>query len=92
MIRRSFFALAMGIIASNASAMPLTSPSAVAHSNNVTNVKIVCAENGYCAQVGRRKPVAHWVYEDGNFSGSYSGQGWYGSPRLHYGWWPYWWY
>lgn len=91
MIRTSFFALTMGLVASSASSMPLTPPNAVAHSDNVTNVKIVCEENGYCAQVGRRKPVAHWVYGEGNFSGPlpYTGPG---SPRLHYGWWPYWWY
>jgi hypothetical protein len=47
------------------------------------NVRIVCEGDGTCYRIPRRRPVARWVYGDGNFSGPYTGPGNYGNPRYH---------
>jgi hypothetical protein len=88
LIRATLFALAIGSIGSTASAMPLVQSSAMLRVDNILNVKIVCEQDGYCHQVGRR-PVARWVYGEGAFSGpgSYNGPGNYGHPGRHWAWW-----
>jgi hypothetical protein len=86
--RAILFVLAMGIVTSSASAMPLIQSSAIMHADNVVNVKIVCEQDGRCYQRGRR-PVARWVYGDDAFygPGPYVGPGYYGRPGRHWAWW-----
>jgi hypothetical protein len=88
MKRAILFALALGFVASSASAMPLIQRSAIVHADNVVNVKIVCEQDGNCVQRGRR-PVARWVYGEGAFYGPfpYAGPGYYGRPGRHWAWW-----
>lgn len=87
MFKSSFFvALALALAASSATAMPLTPRAAMAAPNVVVDVKIVCQEDGYCYQRGRR-PVARWVYGEKNFSGPYTGPGYYGWPNWRSRWW-----
>lgn len=94
MIKISLSAMALGLLVSSASAMPLIQTSSVhvnalAAASNLLNVRIVCREDGYCYQRGRR-PIAHWVYGEGNFVGPYTGPGNYGNPRYRWNWWPFW--
>jgi hypothetical protein len=89
MIRTSFMALAIGFFASSAPAMPI-SPLGSAPAGAVVEVKIVCEQDGYCFKRGR-KPVARWVYGEGNFYGPYAGSGNYGNPRYRYSWLPFGW-
>ena len=88
MDRTSFFlmALALALATSSASAMPLAPRASIAAPNDVVDVKIICREDGYCHQQGRR-PVAHWVYGEKNFSGPYTGPGYYGWPNWRSRWW-----
>jgi hypothetical protein len=73
---------------SAASALPMSLGPAKALEQSIVNVRIICGEDGRCYQRGRR-PVARWVYGDGNFSGPYTGPGYYGNPRYRWSWWPY---
>ena len=86
--RAVLYALAIGFVASSASAMPLVPRGAIVPAENVVNVKIVCEPEGRCYQRGRR-PVARWVYGEDAFSGpgSYVGPGYYGMPGRHWPWW-----
>ena len=89
MIRTSFLALAVAVAASGASAMPFAQSGQIRYTNDsVVNVKIVCEQNGYCYQRGRR-PVARWVYGEDAFYGpfAYVGPGYYGRPGKHWAWW-----
>jgi hypothetical protein len=89
MIRATLFALAIGSFATSASAMPLLSQAnAIARSDVVMNVKIICDQDGRCYERGR-KPVARWVYGEGAFygPGPYAGPGYYGKPGRHWAWW-----
>ena len=86
MIRTSFFLMALALATSSASAMPLAPRATIAGPDNTVNVKIICNEDGYCYQRGRR-PVAHWVYGEKNFSGPYTGPGNYGWPNFRWRWW-----
>jgi len=52
---------------------------------------VICDEGGRCYRPPVRKPVARWVYGDGNFYGPYDGPGYYGNPRLRYRVFPYFW-
>jgi hypothetical protein len=87
-LRMSAFVLAMGLATSSVSAMPLMAPAGAIQSDNVLNVKIICQENGYCYQRGRR-PSARWVYGEGNFSGPYTGPAYYSWPGNRWRWWPF---
>ena len=82
------FALAIGCVASSASALPLVPHSAIAPTPSVVNVRIVCEPDGHCYQQGRR-PVARWVYGEAIFNGPYVGPGYYGNPGRHWPWWPF---
>jgi hypothetical protein len=86
--RTMLYALAIGLVTSNASAMPFAHRSAIGYADDVVNVKIVCEQDGHCYQRGRR-PVVRWVYGDGAFHGpgSYFGPGYYGNPGRHWAWW-----
>src|SRR5689334_18808173 len=86
----TLIALAMGLVASSASAMPLVQGSAIMHADNVVNVRIVCEPDGRCFHQGRR-PVARWVYGEDVFQPTYVGPGYYGNPGRHWIWWPFWW-
>jgi hypothetical protein len=87
LIRTSFFLMALALATSSASAMPMAAPrAAMAAPNDVVDVKIICQEDGYCYQKGRR-PVARWVYGEKNFSGPYTGPGHYGWPNWRSRWW-----
>lgn len=57
----------------------------------IEEIKIVCHPDGMCEQMPARRPVARWIYGNGNFYGPYDGPRNYGNPRLHYGILPYWW-
>jgi hypothetical protein len=86
--RIAFLALAIGLVTSSASAMPLVQRGAVMHPDNVVDVKIICEPDGRCYQRGRR-PVARWVYGEDAFYGPYVGPGYYGNPGRHWAWWPF---
>ena len=86
LIRTSFFLMAFALTASTAFAMPLTPRAAIAAPDDVTEVKIICLEDGRCYQRGR-PPVARWVYGEKNFSGPYTGPGYYGWPNNRWRWW-----
>ena len=66
MIRTSFLVMAFALATSSVSAMPLVPRASIAAADDVVNVKIICSEDGYCYQRGRR-PVARWVYGEKNF-------------------------
>jgi hypothetical protein len=83
----SFLALAIGLVSSSASAMPLVQSSATMHVDNFVNVKIVCEPDGRCFHRGRR-PIARWVYGEDVFRPTYVGPGYYGNPGRHSIWWP----
>lgn len=88
LIRTSIFILAIGVVASSASAAPLVKGNLIAPTHDVVNVKIVCEQDGHCYQHGRR-PVARWVYGEDAFygPGPYAGPGNYGRPGKHWAWW-----
>ena len=86
MIRTSFLVMAFALATSSVSAMPLVPRASIAAADDVVNVKIICSEDGYCYQRGRR-PVARWVYGEKNFSGPYTGPGFYGHPNYRWRWW-----
>jgi hypothetical protein len=79
-------AFAFALAASGSSAMPLVPRASIAGSDDMVTVKIICSEDGYCYQRGRR-PVARWVYGERNFSGPYTGRGYYGPPNYRWRWW-----
>ena len=86
----SFFAVALAL-APKADAAPLMSQKPFPSTTLVQDVKVICSEDGHCYRPPVRRPVARWVYGDGNFSGPYAGPGYYGSPRYRYVWWPFFW-
>jgi len=86
-IRTIFSVLAIGVLSSSASAMPV-SPLNSPPTFSVTEVKIICEADGNCFKRGR-KPIARWVYGEGAFYGPYVGPGNYGNPRYRYNWWPF---
>ena len=88
MKKTPFIVLAIAFLASNASAMPISSLGNATLSQ-IVEVKIICEEDGYCIKRGR-KPVARWVYGEGAFYGPYDGPRYYGNPRYRYNWWPFW--
>jgi hypothetical protein len=80
------------LLAGGASAAPIVPHADLAvAASTVDNVRVVCHEDGVCQRPLRRKPVARWVYGDGNFYGPYQGPGYYGDPRLRYRVFPYFW-
>jgi hypothetical protein len=90
MLRAALFSMVIG--SSSAVALPALTPGqSLAGSDHLTEVKIVCDEDGICYRLPRRRPVARWVYGDGAFfgPGSYSGPGYYGSPGSHWRWFPF---
>jgi hypothetical protein len=90
MIRATILAAALAFTLGSASAAPVFShANTIARSEMVTDVKIICGQEGYCFHRGRR-PVARWVYGDGNFDTSYTGPGNYGRPGHHWVWSPFW--
>ena len=86
MIKTSLLLAALTLAASNAFAMPLAPRASIVAPINLVNVKIICEEDGHCYQRGRR-PVARWVYGEKNFSGPYTGPGYYGWPNYRWRWW-----
>lgn len=78
-------------MASEAFAAPLMSHMQPSPSS-IVEVKVICFEDGNCIRPPKRKPVARWVYGDGNFYGPYAGPGNYGNPRTRYGWGLFYWY
>jgi len=59
LIRTSIFIMAIGVVASSASAAPLVKGSLIAPTHDVVNVKIVCEQDGHC-NYGR--PGKHWAW------------------------------
>jgi hypothetical protein len=89
LIRATIFAAAVAFAAGSASAAPILShASPVVRSGFATEVKIICEQDGYCRQRGRR-PVARWVYGEGNFDATYVGPSYYGRPGHRWVWWPF---
>jgi len=86
LIRTSFFVIAFALAASSASALPLAPRTSIAPHDIVVSAKIICFEDGHCIQRGR-PPVARWVYGEKNFSGPYTGPGYYGWPNYRWRWW-----
>ena len=86
MIKTSFLLAGLTLVTSSALAMPLAPRASVVPPDNLVNVKIICEEDGHCYQRGRR-PVARWVYGEKNFSGPYTGPGYYGWPNYRWRWW-----
>jgi hypothetical protein len=89
LIKTTILAAAAVFYVATASAMPvLGQVNSIARPETITEVKIICEQDGYCHQRGRR-PVARWVYGEGNFDGPYVGPGYYGRPGHHWIWWPF---
>ena len=86
MIKMAFVLMVLALGTSNVCAMPLAPRASTAYPNAVVEVKIICQEDGFCYQKGRR-PVARWVYGEKNFSGPYVGPGSYGWPNWRSRWW-----
>jgi hypothetical protein len=87
MIKAILFAVAVGSVASSASAAPLLNQAnAVVGPSLTQEVRIVCEENGVCYRPPGRHLVARWVYGDDTFYGPYVGPGNYGPPGRHHGW------
>ncbi len=86
MIKTSLLLAALTVAASSAFAMPVTPRASIAAPDSIVNVKIICLEDGRCFQRGR-PPVARWVYGEKNFSGPYTGPGYYGWPNYRWRWW-----
>jgi hypothetical protein len=88
-VKRALCASAIGLVASSATAMPLVDRSSMALPTNLSDVKIVCEQNGQCYHRGRR-PVVRWIYGDNVFygPGPYLGPRYYGDPASHWTWWP----
>jgi hypothetical protein len=82
----TFFLMGFALASFGASAMPLAPRASIAAPEAIVDVKIICQEDGYCYQRGRR-PVARWVYGEKNFSGPYTGPGNYGWPNWRSRWW-----
>ncbi|QND70450.1 hypothetical protein [Tardiphaga robiniae] len=74
-------------IISPASAMPMLPLSSA--DPVITEVKIVCEQDGTCFRPARRRPVARWIYGDKTFFGPYVGPGNYGDPSRHWRWFPF---
>ncbi len=55
-------------------------------SSMVTDVKVVCEQNGVCYRPPGRHPVARWIYGDDAFYGPYDGVHSYGAPGRRYKW------
>ena len=92
MKRAIIYASAIGLVASSAAAMPLAQRNTLAPASVLSEVKIVCAQDGHCYRLGRR-PVVRWIYGDGDFygPGPYVGPGYYGNPPgRHTAWVPFW--
>jgi hypothetical protein len=83
-------ASAIGLVASSATAMPMISRTSIAPDTILSEVKIICAQDGHCYRRGRR-PVVRWIYGDSTFygPGPYVGPGNYGDPARHWTWWPF---
>ena len=80
------FTVAVGSLASSASAMPvLNQANSIARPSIVEDVKVVCDESGQCYRPPGRRLVARWVYADDTFygPGPYVGPGYYGRPGTH---------
>jgi hypothetical protein len=89
LIRAIILSAAVVFCASSVSAMPvLGQANSIARPEIATEVKIICEQDGYCHQRGRR-PVARWVYGEGNFDATYVGPGYYGRPGHRWIWWPF---
>jgi hypothetical protein len=87
-LRALVFAASAILLATTAHAAPLLHQGDLRAAVSLAeNVRIVCEEDGNCYRLRGRRPVARWVYGDGNFHGPYVGPGNYGSPGRHYGWW-----
>ena len=89
MSKTAFLTAAFVFFASSAWAMPFIYSPPIIHPSNAVEVGIICEQDGYCYRRGRR-PVARWVYGEGNFSSQYVGPAYYGNPRRHWIWWPFW--
>jgi hypothetical protein len=80
------------MLAGGVSASPLVVQARAAQADGtLEQVKVICDESGRCHRPPVRRPVARWVYGDGNFYGPYDGPGQYGNPRLRYRVFPYFW-
>lgn len=90
MIKTTILAAAAIFYVTTASAaMPvLSQANSIARPETATEVKIICEQDGYCHQRGRR-PVARWIYGEGNFDGPYVGPSYYGRPGHRWIWWPF---
>ena len=86
-MRMLYVVLALCLVSSSAAAMPFAS--FVAVNGDVLEAKIMCEQDGRCFQLGRRPPVARWVYGEDAFygPGPYVGPGYYGRPARHWAWW-----
>ncbi|OKO86829.1 hypothetical protein [Bradyrhizobium sp. AS23.2] len=74
------------------SAAPLLAQATTPHASPpLEQVKVICDQQGRCYRPPVRRPIARWVYGDGNFYGPYDGPGYYGDPRLRYRVFPYFW-
>lgn len=85
-MRKLFGALVLvsASIAGEAAAAPLLAQQTPAASNPIVMAKVICDQDGQCQRPPKRRPVARWVYGDGNFYGPYTSPGYYGNPRLKY--------
>jgi hypothetical protein len=87
MKRLALAVVATGLLSSSAFSMQLlNSSSAVDRPSLVTDVRIVCGEDGVCYRPPSRHLTARWIYGDNAFYGPYDGPHYYGAPNRRYKW------
>ena len=87
MKRLALAVVATGLLSTSAFSMQLLNQSnSIARPALVTDVRIVCEQNGVCYRPPGRAPVVRWIYGDGAFYGPYDGPHNYGAPNRHYKW------
>lgn len=87
MKRLALVVLATGLLSTSAFSMQLLKQSNfVAQPLLVTEVRVVCEQNGVCYRPPGRHPVARWIYGDDAFYGPYDGPHYYGAPGRRYKW------
>jgi hypothetical protein len=76
-----------GLLSTSVFSAPLFNQQrAVDRPSLVTDVKVVCEQNGVCYRPPGRHPVARWIYGDDSFYGPYDGVHYYGAPGRRYKW------
>jgi hypothetical protein len=87
MKRLALAAIAIGLLSTSAFSAPLFNQAgSVTVPALLTDVRIVCEENGTCYRPPSRHLAARWIYGDNAFYGPYDGPRYYGDPSRRFKW------